>query len=82
MYHHCVYTPGVIDGNWAQWGDWSQCSQTCGEGIHTRQRACSNPAPKNGGKSCEGLGNESRKCLIRQCNAGMYLFLLIFFDLF
>ena len=62
---------GVIDGNWAQWGAWSECSRTCGEGMHTKQRTCSNPAPKNGGKSCEGVSNESRKCLNRQCNAGM-----------
>ncbi|XP_022080242.1 SCO-spondin-like isoform X2 [Acanthaster planci] len=44
------------DGNWAQWTEWSPCSKTCGFGIKTRERTCSDPPPTNGGDDCPGVG--------------------------
>jgi len=42
-----------VDGKWSEW---SSCSKTCRGGK--RSRSCTNPAPKNGGKICEGESSE------------------------
>ena len=33
-----------IDGNWSDYGVWSECSKHCGGGSQTRRRTCNNPA--------------------------------------
>ena len=35
-------------------GEWSSCSETCGNGTKSRHRLCNNPAPDNGGLDCIG----------------------------
>ncbi|KAL3880318.1 hypothetical protein ACJMK2_032566 [Sinanodonta woodiana] len=57
-----TYLACPINGNWAQWSGWTQCSVTCGVGIKVRKRECSNPFPENGGKLCIGDDTESMKC--------------------
>lgn len=57
----------IVDGNWAQWGNWSTCSATCGHGKVYRRRTCDSPAPTNGGKPCAGLGHESAECRMTSC---------------
>ncbi|XP_052789072.1 thrombospondin-2-like, partial [Mya arenaria] len=52
----------IIDGNWTLWSYWSTCSVSCGIGITTRHRACSNPSPTFGGKYCVGSNSESSNC--------------------
>uniref|UniRef100_A0A7M5UL22 MAM domain-containing protein n=1 Tax=Clytia hemisphaerica TaxID=252671 RepID=A0A7M5UL22_9CNID len=59
-----------LNGHWGRWGDWGQCSVTCEEGVQTRSRACSDPAPKNGGKDCVGSSTQSQKCIKRSCTSG------------
>ncbi|XP_035688793.1 SCO-spondin-like [Branchiostoma floridae] len=54
-----------FDGNWSSWSPWS-CSVTCGGGIETRTRTCTDPAPSNGGANCAGQPQETR-----QCNTGV-----------
>ena len=39
---------------WTEWGGWSACSVTCGEGSQTRVRRC------DGGDTCPGDGEEAR----------------------
>ncbi|XP_046840575.1 complement component C7-like [Xenia sp. Carnegie-2017] len=53
------------DGFYSDWGDWAPCSVTCGEGVETRIRTCTNPEPSGGGKDCSKFGpaSESRKCV-------------------
>ncbi|PIK39695.1 hypothetical protein BSL78_23469 [Apostichopus japonicus] len=34
-----------IDGAWSDYGDWSDCSQTCDTGVQIRERRCDNPPP-------------------------------------
>ena len=43
------------DGNWSTDQMFSACDKTCGFGEKRKPRACTNPAPFNGGKYCEGF---------------------------
>ncbi|KAL5265386.1 hypothetical protein ACHWQZ_G006189 [Mnemiopsis leidyi] len=58
---------GVVDGGFSDFGDWSECSEFCGEGTQTRTRTCTNPTPANGGADCEGETSETQTCKIRDC---------------
>ena len=51
-----------MDGYWSAWQDWGMCSQSCGDGMQTRQRTCSFPFPLNQGDSCPGSSQEARGC--------------------
>lgn len=59
----------VINGGLGEWSDWTECDQTCGEGIQVRERSCNNPLPQNGGADCEELGSltEQKSCNVREC---------------
>lgn len=46
--------PVTVNGGWS-YGDWSECSVTCGPGQQERRRTCTNPPPSNGGAQCEGF---------------------------
>ncbi|XP_061184993.1 uncharacterized protein LOC133193009 [Saccostrea echinata] len=60
--HNCP-----IDGNWASWGSYGACSLTCGGGVQSRSRTCTNPAPQYQGKSCSGSSTSSRSCNTHNC---------------
>ncbi|XP_028394829.1 properdin-like [Dendronephthya gigantea] len=51
-----------IDGGWSDWGNWSICSVTCGEGLQVRYRSCTNPKPRYGGRDCQGLRDGKQSC--------------------
>ena len=57
-----VYSHFPVNGNWGSWSKYFSCSVTCGEGTQTRKRLCDEPAPKHGGKDCEGPEEESQSC--------------------
>ena len=63
---HTCSSPQV-DGGWSDFGDWSECSADCGNGVQTRSRSCNNPAPANGGADCEGEDTEARSCKMGVC---------------
>ncbi|XP_020632435.1 coadhesin-like isoform X1 [Orbicella faveolata] len=63
----CNEEPCPIDGNWSEWEPWSSCPVTCGGGLETRIRTCTNPPPAFGGQSCPGVGEESRPCNEELC---------------
>ncbi|KAK1174109.1 semaphorin-5A-like isoform X1 [Acipenser oxyrinchus oxyrinchus] len=50
------------NGGWTPWTVWSPCSTTCGIGFQVRQRSCSNPSPRHGGRVCVGQNREERYC--------------------
>ncbi|XP_068697131.1 A disintegrin and metalloproteinase with thrombospondin motifs adt-1-like [Montipora foliosa] len=54
--------PCPIDGNWGDWSEWSTCSKTCKQGKQSRQRLCNYPAPKYGGRKCEGQSSQEQIC--------------------
>ncbi|XP_056001828.1 coadhesin-like [Ostrea edulis] len=60
--HNCP-----IDGNWAAWASYGACTVTCGGGIQTRTRSCSNPAPMYLGKACAGMSSSSQTCNTHNC---------------
>ncbi|KAK0144136.1 A disintegrin and metalloproteinase with thrombospondin motifs 8 [Merluccius polli] len=57
----------VVDGGWASWGPWQQCSRTCGGGVEFSYRECQDPVPQNGGKYCEGQRVQYRSCNTHAC---------------
>ena len=58
----------VVDGGYTEWSE-SECSVTCGEGIKTRTRTCTNPPASNGGKDCSELGpaEDTVPCIQEKC---------------
>lgn len=65
--HFFVLILCLVDGQWAEWGSWGDCSATCGLGTAMRMRNCSNPAPQFGGEECEGSAEDQRSCTERSC---------------
>ena len=63
---HCNVFPCPINGGYTEWGNFTQCTQSCGNGTMYRTRNCSNPAPLYGGKNCSLLGPAMD---VKKCNA-------------
>ena len=57
----------TVDGGWAYWGEFGECSASCGGGEKTRERSCTHPAPSNGGAECKGDSKESMSCNEEPC---------------
>jgi len=58
----------IVDGEWAAWGAYGDCSKTCisGDekpGTMQRQRTCK--PPQNGGQPCKGKSDQMRTCAHR-----------------
>ena len=51
-----------LDGDWTSWSTFTSCSTSCGEGLQTRFRSCSEPPPLYGGSDCTGEDIESQAC--------------------
>ena len=58
-----------VDGGWAKWAPYGQCSRTCGGGVQLARRECSDPVPANGGSYCEGIRVKYRSCNLEPCAA-------------
>lgn len=57
----------LVDGNWAEWTQWSTCDVSCGNGTQTRARSCTNPVPSNKGLDCVGKSTDSKFCVRSPC---------------
>jgi hypothetical protein len=62
----CNYV-APVDGQWAEWGEWSSCSRTCGEGFRFKHRAVASE-PAHGGKAAEGDQQLFETCDLGACN--------------
>uniref|UniRef100_A0A8C6WT15 Thrombospondin 1a n=2 Tax=Neogobius melanostomus TaxID=47308 RepID=A0A8C6WT15_9GOBI len=63
----CRKSPCPINGNWGPWSPWDACTVTCGGGVQMRNRLCSDPVPKFGGKDCVGDATTSQLCNKQDC---------------
>uniref|UniRef100_A0A1B6CU47 EGF-like domain-containing protein n=3 Tax=Clastoptera arizonana TaxID=38151 RepID=A0A1B6CU47_9HEMI len=54
------------NGKWSQWGEWSECSVTCGRGNRQRSRICYRN--KFGGRPCVGDNIEIEECKMYACH--------------
>ncbi|KAL0964700.1 hypothetical protein UPYG_G00327770 [Umbra pygmaea] len=63
----CDPSPCPIAGNWGPWSSWLPCSLSCGGGLTSRQRECSNPAPQHGGRKCLGETVDYSACNTQPC---------------
>ena len=64
---NCSSQECPIDGRWASWSRWSDCSRTCSRGSQVRFRTCSDPSPQHGGQSCTGNSSDFRNCDFGPC---------------
>ena len=66
--HFFLFGGLAIDGNYTEWKE-SECSVTCGGGVMTLTRTCTNPPPSNGGKDCSELGpaGKTLACNEQEC---------------
>ncbi|XP_041274399.1 A disintegrin and metalloproteinase with thrombospondin motifs 7 [Onychostruthus taczanowskii] len=61
------FRPEPIDGGWSSWSSWASCSRSCGAGVQSAERHCSQPTPKYGGRYCLGERKRFRICNVRRC---------------
>uniref|UniRef100_A0A2K6UC41 A disintegrin and metalloproteinase with thrombospondin motifs 13 n=1 Tax=Saimiri boliviensis boliviensis TaxID=39432 RepID=A0A2K6UC41_SAIBB len=57
----------AVNGHWSSWGPPSRCSRSCGGGVVTRRRQCSNPRPAFGGRACVGADLQAEMCNTQAC---------------
>jgi len=60
----------ISDGGWTEWGAWTRCTRTCGNGTQTHSRTCTNPRPSGGGVTCIGIARETQFCNTDPCPIG------------
>ncbi|GMT04134.1 hypothetical protein PENTCL1PPCAC_26308, partial [Pristionchus entomophagus] len=57
--------PQTACPQWTEWGDWSDCSQPCGQGQQKRRRDCK--LVDQASNMCKGPGEELRFCQVAVC---------------
>ena len=62
-----MLTSFKVHGGWTTYGAWTRCTKSCGSGVKTRARNCTNPAPKYGGNDCYGDAVETARCNTDRC---------------
>jgi len=62
-----IFCSSTVDGGWSDWGSYSSCTTTCGNGTSTRSRMCNNPVPSAGGMTCQETNTDTRMCKLKPC---------------
>ena len=66
------FTGAKEDRLYSEWGDWEDCSVTCGGGTHKRVRTCTDPSL--GGSVCvEDAKEETKSCNDFECPDSKYI---------
>ena len=52
----CSAFPCPVHGGYTAWGNFTPCTQSCGNGTMYRNRNCTNPVPDHGGTDCSIIG--------------------------
>ena len=60
--HSLHITVFLVHGGWSDWQNVTNCSTTCGEGVITQQRTCTQPSPSCGGRECSGENTTNVSC--------------------
>ncbi|XP_057305531.1 uncharacterized protein LOC130642791 [Hydractinia symbiolongicarpus] len=60
----CGHSDCPVHGEWTAWAAWTRCNQTCGHGVQSRNRSCSNPFPSLGGEKCFGEEKQYQACYV------------------
>ncbi|XP_045181648.2 uncharacterized protein LOC123540580 isoform X2 [Mercenaria mercenaria] len=55
------------DVGWSLWENWGSCTNSCGSGVRTRSRSCTNPSPSLTGRSCTGDYTDVSTCNRKAC---------------
>ena len=66
----------LVDGGWSDWRNVTNCSTTCGEGVITQQRTCTQPSPSCGGKYCSGKSITNISCNDNCCPSKYVMFMI------
>ena len=64
MQPYCI---AIVHGGWSTWAPWEGCSESCGTGLQTRHRTCTNPSPSYYGQYCLGDPVEYSLCHGNSC---------------
>eukprot|EP00121_Abeoforma_whisleri_P006268 Awhi_evm1s5697 len=70
MYIINTYTAACtvpVNGEWTEWGSISTCSLTCGPGVASWSRTCTNPEPQFGGDQCAGQSTHTTNYNLGPC---------------
>ncbi|KAM6170124.1 A disintegrin and metalloproteinase with thrombospondin motifs 13 [Rhynchocyon petersi] len=65
----------MVHGHWSSWGTPSPCSRSCGGGVVSRRRQCTNPRPAFGGHSCAGTDLRAELCNTQACGTSQLEFM-------
>ncbi|XP_063231455.1 semaphorin-5A isoform X2 [Bacillus rossius redtenbacheri] len=67
----CPVLTDPVDGGWGSWSSWFPCShlgpgqtEPGGDECSCRRRHCDNPAPRHGGRPCEGVSVAVANCTV------------------
>lgn len=60
----CPSNKAPLDGRYGNWTAWYTCPNQDGDTCLCRLRACDNPAPANGGRTCQGHSVQVANCTV------------------
>ena len=63
----------VVIAKWQEWGPWSECSDSCGNGFQERKRSCIDPEFGVVDR-CLGESTETKVCILPACPGYSFLY--------
>ena len=63
--HNVIFSNSLVDGYFADWSNWTECTVSCGGGYITRDRDCIGPYHR--GLNCSGDWSQTLDCNTHEC---------------